>query len=196
MKTKIIFSILVCALASLFIYAEEEEAGSAIAPIEPVETPTHLEDDTTYIPETVLAQKTEEKIVEESQPVTTNIIQEYPRELNPGHALLRGFVNTFTCWLDVPRSLVLDVNKYPFFGLVTGTLKGGFFMGSRAVLSVTDFAMLGFTGPSLYDPVFFPEYVWNAQWRPYEKPSPEEEQIEEQFEEKDAIIENMENPVF
>jgi len=32
---------------------------------------------------------------------------------------------------------------------------------------VLDIGFLGLTGPSGYDPDFFPEYVWNSQWNPY-----------------------------
>jgi hypothetical protein len=192
MKTKTLLHVLfyTLTLAALFTSAKD------IDPVASTTTnavPTADTQSTMMIPETVLAQKAEQDNEKENLSVTTNVIARYPRSLNPGHALLRGFVNTLTCWMDVPRELVLQVNKYPFFGLITGTLKGGFFMGSRAVLSATDLLMLGFTGPSLYDPVFFPEYVWNAQWQPYEPPSPEEEYIENQFHEKDAVIENMES---
>ncbi len=91
----------------------------------------------------------------------------YPQEVNVRHALWRGILNAFTCWLEIPRELVVENGKYPFFGLVSGTLKGAFFTTSRAVLSVVDIGMFGFTGPSAYDPDFFPEYVWQSQWNPY-----------------------------
>ena len=91
----------------------------------------------------------------------------YPKEVNPINAFTRGVVNTFTFWLEVPRNLILDVNKYPFFGLLTGSLKGLYFSGARVCLSVADVFMLGATGPSAYNPDIFPEYVWNSRWNPY-----------------------------
>jgi len=91
----------------------------------------------------------------------------YPEEVNPINGFTRGVVNAFTFWLEVPRNLILDVNKYPFFGLLTGSLKGLYFSGARACLSVADVFMLGATGPSAYNPDIFPEYVWESRWNPY-----------------------------
>ncbi len=93
----------------------------------------------------------------------------YPHEINVPHALWRGTLNAFTCWLEIPREIIIENNHYPLFGIVSGTLRGAFFTTSRAVLSFVDIGLLGFTGPSAYDPYYFPEYVWNCQWNPYSK---------------------------
>ena len=91
----------------------------------------------------------------------------YPETINVPHALVRGTVNFLTAWLEIPRRTVLAVNESPVFGMLTGPMEGVFFSAARIVLSAADYAMLGFTGPSAYEPVDFPEYVWNAQWNPY-----------------------------
>lgn len=91
----------------------------------------------------------------------------YPQEINPRHAVWRGFINVATGWLEIPREIIIENSKYPLFGIVTGAIRGTFFTSARAVLSVVDIGLLGFTGPSGYDPDIFPEYVWNSQWNPY-----------------------------
>ncbi len=91
----------------------------------------------------------------------------YPQELNVPHALWRSVINVTTGWLEIPREIILENSKYPLLGIVSGTLRGAFFTTMRAVLSVVDIGLLGFTGPSGYDPEIFPEYVWNSQWNPY-----------------------------
>jgi len=93
----------------------------------------------------------------------------YPNEINPPHALWRGVLNVATCWLEIPREIILENSKFPLFGIVSGAFRGTFFTSTRAVLSVLDIGLLGFTGPSGYDPDIFPEYVWNSQWNPYSK---------------------------
>ncbi len=93
----------------------------------------------------------------------------YPQKINPRHAMLRGVLNVATCWLEIPREIILENSKYPFAGIVSGAFRGAFFTSTRAVLSVLDIGFLGFTGPSGYDPDIFPEYVWNSQWNPYSK---------------------------
>ena len=97
---------------------------------------------------------------------------QYPHTINVPHALARGTVNFLTAWLELPRRTVLAVNESPAFGLITGPMEGVFFCSCRLVLSAADYAMLGFTGPSAYEPIGFPEYVWNAQWNPYREELP------------------------
>jgi len=116
----------------------------------------------------------------------------YPQELNPPWAFFRGCANLATCWLELPRNLVIENVNYPVFGLGSGLLKGLFFMTSRAVLGVVDVAMLGMTGPSAFSPDRFPEFVFEAQWSPYAPPSPEEQSLQVEFEELDATEDKME----
>ena len=106
----------------------------------------------------------------------------YPQEINVPHALWRGVINAFTGWLEIPREIIMENNKYPFFGIISGTLRGSFFTSTRAVLSVVDIGLFGFTGPSGYDPNLFPEYVWNSEWNPYS------ETIKKSIEPKDDFI--------
>ncbi|MCX7847599.1 MAG: hypothetical protein N2595_06200 [bacterium] len=118
----------------------------------------------------------------------------YPRELNPPWAFFRGCVNLSTCWLELPRNLVIENVNFPVLGIGSGLLKGLFFMTSRAVLGVVDVMMFGMTGPSAFSPDLFPEFVFAAQWSPYAPPAPGEESLQVEFEEEEAVEENMETP--
>ena len=121
---------------------------------------------------------------------------EYPKEINVGHALLRGVVNSFTFWLEVPRNMVLEINKYPFIGFCSGPLQGLYFSSARFCLSFADLVMLGTTGPSAYTPVIFPEYVWNAKWNPYGpiNMTPIQVEMERGYETREAIDDSMDQP--
>jgi len=113
----------------------------------------------------------------------TDAGKEYPKKVNVPHALARGTVNMLTAWMEIPRRMVLKINESPFWGYLTGSMEGTFLASCRVVLSAADFAMLGTTGPSAYDPVDFPEFVWDAQWNPYpekiEQPKPEKTEDQE-----------------
>ena len=91
----------------------------------------------------------------------------YPHEFNPPYALMRGTVNFMTCWLEIPRCAVVQNARHPVIGIGTGLLQSAFFMCSRIILSTADYLLLGFTGPSAYDAVWLPEYVFQAEWYPY-----------------------------
>jgi putative exosortase-associated protein (TIGR04073 family) len=103
----------------------------------------------------------------------------YPPELDMGRGLVRGFVNVPTCWIEMPRNLIVEVNRNPVFGLVTGSLKGPFYTSARAVLGVIDIAFFGLTGPSAYSPTLLPEYVWDARWEPYRGRTPSEQRVKD-----------------
>ena len=119
----------------------------------------------------------------------------YPREINVIHSFNRGIINAFTLWLEVPRNIILDVNKYPFFGLLTGSMKGLYFSGARLCLSVADILTFGFTGPSAYNPDIFPEYVWESQWNPYVTNIPPEiVEMKEDATVREETKENMQEP--
>ncbi len=116
----------------------------------------------------------------------------YPREINPPWAFFRGCVNLATCWLELPRNIVNENAEFPVFGIGSGLLKGTFFMTSRLILGVVDVSMFGFTGPSAFSPDEFPEFVFSSRWAPYAPPTPYEESLQVEFEELDAVEENME----
>jgi len=119
----------------------------------------------------------------------------YPKEANPINAFTRGVVNVFTLWLEVPRNYVLEVNRYPFFGLLTGPMKGLYFSGVRLCLSTADIFMLGMTGPSAYNPDVFPEYVWQSRWNYYNMTNlpPEYAIMEAEANAREAVNDNMES---
>ena len=87
-------------------------------------------------------------------------------KLDMSHGLARGFVGAFTFWLEVPRKVILDVNRYPLLGIFSGAMEGVYLGVMRGALSVADLVMFGLTGPSAYD-TDFPEFIWDAQWNPY-----------------------------
>lgn len=144
-------------------------------------------------PLTVLEQLTREHQVHTPTPLEHVDFPAYPRVIDQGHALTRGVANLLTGWLEIPREMFLENIKYPFFGVITGAMRGSFFTTARTVLSVTDIAMLGFTGPSLYDPVFFPEYVWEARWNPYRPLTQEEKLLEKRFHDIHVYEEHMDH---
>ena len=99
--------------------------------------------------------------------VSTNVLKTYPQAFDPPYALLRGTVNFATCWLEVPRCLVLENGRHPVLGVGSGSLEAALFVSARVILSVGDYMFLGFTGPNGYNPVWLPEYVFQAQWTPF-----------------------------
>jgi hypothetical protein len=116
---------------------------------------------------------------------------------NPPYALMRGGVNLGTCWMELPRNLVLENVKHPAMGVGSGLLKGLFYTTSRAVLSVGDVMFLGFTGTSAYDENQFPEFVTDAQWDPYRESAAAKESAareERHFENVEAPSADMETP--
>jgi len=99
--------------------------------------------------------------------VSTNVLKTYPQAFNPPYALLRGTVNFATCWLEVPRCLVVENGRHPVLGVGSGSLEAALFVSARIILSVGDYMFLGFTGPNGYNPVWLPEYVFQEQWNPF-----------------------------
>ena len=75
----------------------------------------------------------------------------------------RGFVNCLTCWVEVPRNLVFEIGRNPFFGSIIGLSDGSFLSLARAFGGLTDVAALGLTGSGIYGSSF-PEYVWQSKW--------------------------------
>lgn len=130
-------------------------------------------------------------------PVTT--ATNYPAVMNPPHALARAGANACTFWMELPRNMVIENVKHPGMGVGSGLLKGLFFTTSRALLTVGDVMFLGFTGPSAYNPVTFPETVTAAQWNPYAPPTAAQKRVEEaeekQYEAVESIDENMSAPL-
>jgi len=75
----------------------------------------------------------------------------------------RGVVNCLTFWVEVPRNLLYENLRNPFFGTITGLSDGGFLGVARAFGGATDVLTFGLTGPGIYDNSF-PEYVWQSKW--------------------------------
>ncbi|RLD11777.1 MAG: hypothetical protein DRI44_02850 [Chlamydiae bacterium] len=75
----------------------------------------------------------------------------------------RGVVNCLTCWSEVPRNLIYENVRNPFFGSITGASDGAFLCAARAFGGATDIMSFGLTGPGIYGESF-PEYVWQSKW--------------------------------
>ncbi len=75
----------------------------------------------------------------------------------------RGVVNCLTCWVEVPRNLIYENVRNPFFGNITGLSDGAFLTAARAFGGVTDVVTFGLTGSGIYGDSF-PEYVWQSKW--------------------------------
>jgi len=75
----------------------------------------------------------------------------------------RGFVNCLTCWIEVPRNLIYENVRNPFFGSIAGASDGAFLTAARVFGGATDIASFGLTGPGIYGNAF-PEYVWQSKW--------------------------------
>ncbi len=77
----------------------------------------------------------------------------------------RGIVNIGTCFLEVPRCIVLRNNEVPVWGFAGGAVEGAGATVIRAFSGVTDVVMLGFLGKNIYNDCM-PEYVWQSKWKP------------------------------
>ena len=77
----------------------------------------------------------------------------------------RGFVNTLTFWLEMPRNMWYDGTRNAYFGLLPGIVDGACLTSARAFAGVSDIITLGLSGPGFYSDVF-PEYVWQSPWVP------------------------------
>ena len=75
----------------------------------------------------------------------------------------RGVVNCLTCWVEIPRNLIYENVRNPFFGNITGLSDGSFLCLARAFGGATDVLTFGLTGPGIYGNSF-PEYVWQSKW--------------------------------
>ncbi len=75
----------------------------------------------------------------------------------------RGVVNCVTCWVEIPRNLIFENVRNPFFGSITGLSDGAFLAVARAFGGASDVVTFGLTGPGIYGDSF-PEYVWQSKW--------------------------------
>ncbi|MDD4817463.1 MAG: hypothetical protein PHI85_05800 [Victivallaceae bacterium] len=81
----------------------------------------------------------------------------------------RGFVNIFTCFLEVPRGMVYRNSEIPFWGFVGGAVEGAGLTGVRALSGVTDVLFVGFDRGAWFNKTTFQDFVWDSEWLPKEK---------------------------
>ena len=80
----------------------------------------------------------------------------------------RGFANIFTCFLEVPRSIVYRNSEIPFWGFVGGAVEGAGLTGVRAFSGVTDVIFVGFDRGVWFNDTTFQDFVWESEWLPEE----------------------------
>lgn len=80
-----------------------------------------------------------------------------------GMNICRGFINTVTCWIELPRCFWVETTRNPYYGYVSGLCSGAFLGVARGFAGVTDVLTFGLTGSGIYGDGF-PEYVWNSKW--------------------------------
>ena len=77
----------------------------------------------------------------------------------------RGFANLGTCFLEVPRCILLRNGEVPFWGAVSGAFEGVGCTGMRAFAGLIDVLFLGFD-PGAVDHGSFRDFVWESSWLP------------------------------
>ena len=106
----------------------------------------------------------------------------------------RGFVNCLTFWVEVPRNLIFENLRNPFFGTITGTSDGAFLSLARAFGGATDVLTFGLTGSGIYSDSF-PEYVWQSNWIPNDALVAQEIARESKTENDDEVVVEEEEEV-
>jgi putative exosortase-associated protein (TIGR04073 family) len=89
-----------------------------------------------------------------------------PQEVLDGmsHKLVRGIASTATGIGELPKQIYLTtVTEGGLAGATIGPLKGiGMFL-VRTVTGVIEVATFFFPLPGFYEPIIYPEYVWQAE---------------------------------
>ena len=81
------------------------------------------------------------------------------------HKLGRGFVNFATGWLEIPKSIAAQWERYdPFTGFALGTIKGTVWGVQRTAIGVYETVTFPFPIPKDYKPVVKPEFVLTDIW--------------------------------
>ncbi len=77
----------------------------------------------------------------------------------------RGLANLVTCFLEVPRCVLLRNGEVPFWGAVSGAFEGVGCTGMRAFAGLIDVLFLGYDPGAVYHGVFR-DFVWESPWLP------------------------------
>ena len=89
-----------------------------------------------------------------------------PQEVLEGmsHKFVRGIASTTTGIGELPKQIYLTtVSEGGFAGATIGPLKGiGMFL-VRTVTGVIEITTFFFPLPGFYDPIIYPEYVWQKE---------------------------------
>jgi putative exosortase-associated protein (TIGR04073 family) len=97
---------------------------------------------------------------------TKTVSSSDPQEVLEGmsHKFVRGIASTATGIGELPKQIYLTtVNEGGFAGATIGPLKGiGMFL-VRTVTGVIEVATFFFPLPGFYDPIIYPEYVWQKE---------------------------------
>jgi len=81
------------------------------------------------------------------------------------HKLGRGFVNFATGWLELPKSIADQWERYdPFTGFALGTVKGVVWGAQRTAIGVYEVATFPLAIPKDYKPLMEPEFILTDIW--------------------------------
>ena len=77
----------------------------------------------------------------------------------------RGLANLGTCFLEVPRCILLRNGEVPFWGAVSGAFEGVGCTGMRAFAGLIDVLFVGYDPGAVYHGSFR-DFVWESPWLP------------------------------
>ncbi len=83
----------------------------------------------------------------------------------------RGFANLGTCFLEVPRCILLRNGEVPFWGAVSGAFEGVGCTGMRAFAGLIDVLFVGYDPGAVYHGSFR-DFVWESAWLPPKEDRP------------------------
>jgi putative exosortase-associated protein (TIGR04073 family) len=76
--------------------------------------------------------------------------------------LVRGVANVATSVVEIPKQSYLTVRDRGRVGYVVGPLKGVGMAFYRLIVGVTETVFFAVPQPGYYDPMIYPEYVWQG----------------------------------
>jgi len=76
--------------------------------------------------------------------------------------LVRGVANVATSVVEIPKQSYLTVRDRGRVGYVVGPLKGVGMAFYRLLVGVTETVFFAVPQPGYYDPMIYPEYVWQG----------------------------------
>jgi len=101
-----------------------------------------------------------------ANPRTKTVSNSDPQEVLGGmsHKFVRGIANTATGIGEIPKQIYeTSVSEGGFSGATVGPLKGIGMFVVRTVTGVIDVVTFFYPLPGFYEPIFYPEFVWQKE---------------------------------